>query len=108
MIAPVSEPVVSVTFDNLGEAAQLELGMWPADVPQGQHFTVVEVLPRLLELLATRKVKATFFVEGLNCELYPDALREIATRGHELAAEVQQQLGPGYDVVCQTPEHMSR
>ena len=54
MIAPVPESVVSVTFDNLGEAAQLELGMWPADVPQGEHFSVVEVLPRLLELLATR------------------------------------------------------
>jgi peptidoglycan/xylan/chitin deacetylase (PgdA/CDA1 family) len=85
MIAPVSEPVVSVTFDNLGEAAQLELGMWPADVPQGQHFTVVEVLPRLLELLATRKVKATFFVEGLNAEMYPQALHSVVEGGHEVA-----------------------
>ncbi len=41
-MAAVSEPVVSVTFDNLGEAAQLELGMWPGDVPMGQHFTVVD------------------------------------------------------------------
>ncbi len=47
---------MSVTFDNLGEAAQLELGMWPVEVPEGQHFTVVEVLPRLLDLLATRGV----------------------------------------------------
>jgi peptidoglycan/xylan/chitin deacetylase (PgdA/CDA1 family) len=76
---------VSVTFDNLGEAAQLELGMWPADVPQGQHFTVVEVLPRLLDLLAARHVQATFFVEGLNAEMYPDALHTILTAGHEVA-----------------------
>jgi peptidoglycan/xylan/chitin deacetylase (PgdA/CDA1 family) len=76
---------VSVTFDNLGEAAQLELGMWPADVPVGQHFTVVEVLPRLLDLLAARGVQATFFVEGLNAEMYPDALRTIAAAGHEVA-----------------------
>jgi peptidoglycan/xylan/chitin deacetylase (PgdA/CDA1 family) len=76
---------VSVTFDNLGEAAQLELGMWPNDVPRGRHFTVVEVLPRLLELLAARGVRATFFVEGLNAELYPDALRGIADAGHEVA-----------------------
>jgi peptidoglycan/xylan/chitin deacetylase (PgdA/CDA1 family) len=27
---------------------------------------------------------ATFFVEAINCELYPDALRAIAGRGHEL------------------------
>jgi peptidoglycan/xylan/chitin deacetylase (PgdA/CDA1 family) len=82
-IAP--EPVVSVTFDNLGEAAQLELGMWPPDVPEGRHFTVVDVLPRLLDLLATRKVKATFFVEGLNAEMYPQALHTIVAAGHEVA-----------------------
>jgi len=81
----VSESVVSVTFDNLGEAAQLELGMWPAEVPEGQHFTVVEVLPRLLELLAARRVKATFFVEGLNAEMYPQALHTILAGGHEVA-----------------------
>ena len=78
-------PTVSVTFDNLGEAAQLELGMWPADVPQGEHFSVVEVLPRLLDLLAKRGVAATFFVEGLNAEMYPDALHTILAAGHELA-----------------------
>ena len=76
---------MSVTFDNLGEAAQLELGMWPADVPEGQHFTVVEVLPRLLDLLAARHVRATFFVEGLNAEMYPDALHTILAAGHEVA-----------------------
>jgi Polysaccharide deacetylase len=76
---------VSVTFDNLGEAAQLELGMWPPEVPEGQHFTVVDVLPRLLDLLATRKVRATFFVEGLNAEMYPQALRAIVAAGHEVA-----------------------
>jgi peptidoglycan/xylan/chitin deacetylase (PgdA/CDA1 family) len=74
-----------VTFDNLGEAAQLELGMWPGEVPEGQHFTVVDVLPRLLELLATRKVRATFFVEGLNAEMYPQALHAIVAAGHEVA-----------------------
>jgi peptidoglycan/xylan/chitin deacetylase (PgdA/CDA1 family) len=81
----VPESTVSVTFDNLGEAAQLELGMWPEGVPEGQHFTVVEVLPRLLELLATRKLKATFFVEGLNAEMYPRALHTIVAAGHEVA-----------------------
>jgi peptidoglycan/xylan/chitin deacetylase (PgdA/CDA1 family) len=30
-------------------------------------------------------VRATFFVEGLNAELYPDALREIDAAGHEVA-----------------------
>jgi peptidoglycan/xylan/chitin deacetylase (PgdA/CDA1 family) len=83
--ASAAGATVSVTFDNLGEAAQLELGMWPQDVPRGQHFTVLEVLPRLLELLAARGLRATFFVEGLNAELYPDALHALAGAGHEVA-----------------------
>jgi peptidoglycan/xylan/chitin deacetylase (PgdA/CDA1 family) len=81
----VPEAIVSVTFDNLGEAAQLELGMWPAEVPQGEHFTVVEALPRLLDLLARHKLRATFFVEGLNAQMYPQALKAIAAAGHEVA-----------------------
>src|ERR1700675_1119036 len=83
--ASAADAAVSVTFDNLGEAAQLQLGMWPEDVPQGEHFTVLEVLPRLLELLAARDVRATFFVEGLNAEMYPGALRELTQAGHEVA-----------------------
>jgi peptidoglycan/xylan/chitin deacetylase (PgdA/CDA1 family) len=75
---------ISITFDNLGEAAQLELGMWPDDVAQGEHFTVTEVLPRLLELLSSLGLRATFFVEGLNAVAYPDALRSIDAHGHEL------------------------
>ena len=47
-------------------------------------------------------------VMGSNAHQHPDADRAAFwARGHELAAEVQQQLGPGYDVVCHTPEHMS-
>jgi peptidoglycan/xylan/chitin deacetylase (PgdA/CDA1 family) len=81
----VSNPVVSITFDNLGEAAQLELGMWPPEVPMGGHFTVTEVLPHLLERLASHGLRATFFVEGLNAEMYPRALHTIASAGHEVA-----------------------
>jgi peptidoglycan/xylan/chitin deacetylase (PgdA/CDA1 family) len=76
---------VRLTFDNLGEASELERGTWPADAPLGRHASVLEVLPRLLAELDARRLTAAFFVEGINCELYPDALREIAARGHELA-----------------------
>ena len=76
---------VSLTFDNLGEVADLERGQWPADAPLGRHASVTRTLPRVLELLRSSDVRATFFVEGLNAELYPDALREIAAGGHEVA-----------------------
>lgn len=73
-----------LTFDNLGEAAYLERGEWPAEKPVGRHPTVVAVLPRLLDELDALELRATFFVEAINCELYPDAVREIAARGHEV------------------------
>lgn len=76
---------LALTFDNLGEAAELELGALPADAPLGGHRTATEVLPALLDRLSERGVTATFFVEGLNAELYPDLLREVADRGHEVA-----------------------
>src|SRR4051794_8312304 len=74
--------MIALTFDNLGEAAEIQLGAEPDE--RGRHFSVTEVLPRLLDALAERELRATFFVEGLNAELYPDALREIAGRGHEV------------------------
>jgi peptidoglycan/xylan/chitin deacetylase (PgdA/CDA1 family) len=76
---------VSLTFDNLGEVADLERGQWPADAPLGRHASVTRTLPRVLGLLAAVGLRATFFVEGLNAELYPDALREIDAAGHEVA-----------------------
>ena len=75
----------SLTFDNLGEVADRERGRWPAAAPLGRHASVTRTLPRVLELLASAEVRATFFVEGLNAELYPDALRSIADAGHEVA-----------------------
>ncbi|HEY6549634.1 MAG TPA: polysaccharide deacetylase family protein, partial [Solirubrobacterales bacterium] len=77
--------VLSLTFDNLGEAAELEMGALAADAPLGDHQTALEVVPRLLGQLDERGIAATFFVEGLNAELYPELLREIDARGHEVA-----------------------
>jgi peptidoglycan/xylan/chitin deacetylase (PgdA/CDA1 family) len=77
--------VIGVTFDNLGEVADLERGRWPAGAPLGRHFSVTRSLPRILGLLDAAGVRATFFVEGLNAELYPDTLRELDAAGHEVA-----------------------
>ena len=81
-----NEPgILALSFDNLGEAAEIELGaVAPDDPGVGSHFTATEVLPALLDRLEDAGVSATFFVEGLNTEIYPDRLREIAARGHEV------------------------
>ena len=74
----------SVTFDHLGEASDLQNGRWPADRPVGEHYTVRGVLPWLLEALREAGVRATFFVEGWNAEVYPAALAAIVGAGHEI------------------------
>jgi peptidoglycan/xylan/chitin deacetylase (PgdA/CDA1 family) len=74
---------LSLTFDNLGEVAELEAGATPVE-PE-RHFTALTVVPEILTMLAERELPATFFVEGLNAELYPELLREIVARGHEVA-----------------------
>jgi peptidoglycan-N-acetylglucosamine deacetylase len=73
---------VSLTFDNLGEAAEQELGLAS---PTGGHYSVTSALPIVLAELAETCSRATFFVEGVNAETYPDALRSIADAGHECA-----------------------
>jgi Polysaccharide deacetylase len=71
-----------LTFDNLGEASALERG--EQQVPSGRDPSVTRVLPWLLDELDRNELTATFFVEAINCELYPDAVAGIAARGHEL------------------------
>lgn len=76
---------LSLSFDNLGEAAEIELGAFPVDAPLGEHFTATRVLPAVLSELMLRNLRATFFVEGLNAELYPVELFSIHLQNHELA-----------------------
>ncbi len=76
---------LSLTFDNLGEAAEIELGAIPPDAPLGDHPTATRVLPSLLGELGSRGLGCTFFVEGLNADVYPELLAEIDAAGHEVA-----------------------
>jgi peptidoglycan-N-acetylglucosamine deacetylase len=78
----VGRATVALTFDNLGEAAELQLG---AEPERGAHASVHEALPRVLKRLGQLGLPATFFVEGINAETYPDALHSIADAGHEVA-----------------------
>ncbi len=71
-----------LTFDNLGEASALERGEQP--VAPGRDPSVTKALPWLLDQLDQHGLLATFFVEAINCELYPDAVGEIVAGGHEV------------------------
>lgn len=45
---------------------------------------IEEGLPRLLDLLDAHKIQGTFFTEGLLASLAPEAVVEVARRGHEV------------------------
>src|ERR1700753_1464906 len=77
---------IVLTFDNLGEASLLQRGTWDPRTPLGEDPSVTTALPRLLDALHESRLAAPVFVEGVNAELTPRALREIAARGHELGA----------------------
>jgi peptidoglycan/xylan/chitin deacetylase (PgdA/CDA1 family) len=76
---------LSLTFDNLGEASAIERGALPPDAPLGGDPTATRVVPSLLGELGSRGLSATFFVEGLNTEAYPELLVELDAAGHEVA-----------------------
>ncbi|RJO70754.1 DUF2334 domain-containing protein [Nocardia panacis] len=73
-----------VTFDHLGEAAEIQIGAWRSDAPVGSHPSVSRQLPDLLAMLDTRSVPCTFFVEAWNYQHYSTALDSIAAHGHEI------------------------
>ncbi|KAK0610033.1 hypothetical protein B0T17DRAFT_593861 [Bombardia bombarda] len=74
---------ISFTMDNLGEAQDVNRGVWTA--PIGTHPSITNQLPRMLDLLDTYNIKATYFIESWSLDVYPAAVAEIGRRGHELA-----------------------
>jgi len=69
----------------MGEAADLQRGLWPSGQPVGNHYSVKEVLPKLLDLFDKHDIKITYFVETWNVHVYADVIEELAARGHEVS-----------------------
>lgn len=80
-----SRAAITLTIDNLGEAADLNRSLWDPSVPIGAHYSVTTVLPQFLALLEKYAITATFFIESWNLAVYPDAIRSIVDAGHEVA-----------------------
>ncbi|KAK3111607.1 hypothetical protein LTR53_012969 [Teratosphaeriaceae sp. CCFEE 6253] len=73
------------TLDNLGEAADIDRGLWPESKPLGSHYSVTDVLPQILELLKKYDIPATYFIESSNLDIYPSAIANLALSGLEVA-----------------------
>lgn len=75
---------VLLTFDFDAESLWEDSGLdTPTYVSRGRYGADVGV-PRILDLLARYGLPATFFVPGITVKRYPDIVREISSRGHEL------------------------
>lgn len=76
------------TFDLDAEAVALVNDPASADrmsVMSHQSYGPLTGVPRLLRLLDSLGIKATFFVPGFTAHRYPDVVRRIAGAGHEVA-----------------------
>jgi len=62
--APAPGPFIAMTYDD---------GPHPSNTP------------RLLDMLAARGIKATFFTVGRNVAAYPNIMRRMVAEGHEIA-----------------------
>jgi peptidoglycan/xylan/chitin deacetylase (PgdA/CDA1 family) len=64
----------------------LNRNLWPDSEAVGNHYSVVKVLPEMLELLKKYDISATYFIESWNISVYGDViLNQIAAAGHEVA-----------------------
>jgi len=68
-------------FQVEGFAQVIDRGSWDAFRPRVSASTAT-----LLEMLAQRKVRATFFVLGWVARKHPEIVRELAAAGHEIAS----------------------
>jgi peptidoglycan/xylan/chitin deacetylase (PgdA/CDA1 family) len=79
---------VCLTFDVDGEAGYLgegeEFERRLTTLSEGR-FSVIRGLPRILDLLRSLDIKATFFVPGYTAERHPQAVENILGDGHEVA-----------------------
>ena len=69
----------------MGEAADLNRKLWPADEPIGSHYSVTQMLPKFLAMVRKHSIPITYFAESWGLGVYPDAIKQIADEGHEVA-----------------------
>jgi peptidoglycan/xylan/chitin deacetylase (PgdA/CDA1 family) len=86
---PGATSAAALTFDLDAESVWLamdpENASRPGVLSQARYGPLVG-LPLILDLLAEKFVRATFFIPGINVLLYPDAVASIIHAGHEVAS----------------------
>lgn len=84
--------------DNLGRPESTQVSKQPSIAPTAPHplhsptvfdhaFAETGGVQRVVETWDQYGVRGTVYVNGRTIELYPDLVREVADRGHEISAE---------------------
>ncbi len=86
---PAAPPYAAVLSINPGRYGELQHQRTPLP-PRTIALTFddgpsPEGLPRVLDILDQRNIKATFFFVGVYVQMRPDLVREAASRGHNVA-----------------------
>jgi polysaccharide deacetylase family protein (PEP-CTERM system associated) len=78
----VPKVLLSFDFEDWHQLVHRRLGLtdWDKRGPALERQTGA-----ILDLLEELRVRATFFLLGMTVERYPDLVREVAARGHDLA-----------------------
>jgi len=75
---------VGLSFDVDNETGSLrDNNLSPSELSQGEYGSRA-AMKRILDLLDRFKIKATFFVPAVTAKLYPNDMKEIIARGHEI------------------------
>jgi peptidoglycan/xylan/chitin deacetylase (PgdA/CDA1 family) len=81
----MSEFYVCITFDVDAESSQVREKAEPVSISKGQ-FAINKGVPRILSLLDRYNIQSSFFVCGWIAETYPEMIKEILDKNHEIAA----------------------
>ena len=80
--------VAMLTFDVDGVSSWLrrdpDYARLPSLMSMAEYGPSV-AMPRILDLLDSHNIKASFYIPGSVAETHPDMVKEVASRGHEVA-----------------------
>jgi len=93
--------VAALTIDFDGPAWEAGRGKPQRGAEAHGRYSAKRGIPRLMTIAERHGVPVTFFVSGYDAEAHPDTVREMAARGHEVAAHGY--LHEAWDVGEQEP-----
>lgn len=103
-----ADVAISLTFDVDAESGVIGQSLADANRLTSlseARYAITRAVPRLLALLASCEVNATFYVPGHTAELHPHAVQAIVEAGHEVGHHGHHHLiSPGPDAATQRAE----